>query len=139
MHTTQHRKLNTPNPCIYRTSLSRKRRLWICFRRILFGSPRLYSPCSFLTRLARARKRLVYASKSRLMAGNNNAGVLKVISMTKCLNNKLISYLKIDLQFNLPYYNSNGTFSLIEKFLPILNTPILPVAIFSGAYFKRLR
>ena len=32
-----------------------------------------------------------------------------------------------------------GTFSFTEKFLPMLKTPILPVARFSGAYFNRLR
>lgn len=36
-------------------------------------------------------------------------------------------------------FPSIGTTSFTEKFLPILNTPILPVARFSGAYFRRLK
>ena len=32
-----------------------------------------------------------------------------------------------------------GTLIFNEKFLPILNTPLRPVALFSAVYFKRLK
>jgi hypothetical protein len=35
--------------------------------------------------------------------------------------------------------NASGMFSLMEKFLPILNTPCLPVTGFTSVYFKRLK
>ena len=35
--------------------------------------------------------------------------------------------------------NEKGILSLTEKFLPILNTPLLPVSSFTSVYFKRLK
>jgi hypothetical protein len=35
--------------------------------------------------------------------------------------------------------NDKGIFNLKEKFLPVLNTPLLPVTLFSAEYFNLLR
>src|SRR4051794_10868937 len=97
----QHKKLNTPNACMFFTSLNLYFRFLICPCIFSFLLPSLYWLCRFLTTLANARKRLVYASITKLIAGKKSAGVLIVISIAGKIQNKRSlsnSWIRVVLQ-----------------------------------------
>jgi hypothetical protein len=67
----------------------------ICSRIVLLELSFKYLSCRLLTLLAKPRKRFVYASINKVIAGNNKAGVLRVNSIQLYLKKLKSHQLKI--------------------------------------------